>query len=521
MQVPEGLRSGFSIGLDSFSLSSSFSPPNHFHSPEAHAFVVSKYSQEISLGRVSLGFDPSLAFDLFGHFCTAPLNVISSVGGKLCVTLDLSFSRNDPSIPSINSLMDASIFKCNWGTFAAYWLLVADAPPGMQVTVFDVDAAFQNIPTKPHDWPLLAVTIDGLIHFDFCLNFGVSTAPGVFGLVADAIVQLFLHAGVDAVLKWVDDFIFFRYPVSTLEPFSYSYDESLIWSVAAGLGWPWAKDKHFPFVDSFSYIGFLWSLARKTVELPHQKRIKYLDKLSDWRPGASISLCFTKSLIGTLNHVCLVVPEGHSHLPSLYAFRAGFPCNAHPFLCHRVETTILTDIQWWRSKLSDGWCGQHILKPPDPLPCSLFVDASMSWGIGLVLDNRWLAWKLKAGWKRDGRDIGWVEMVAVDLAIHTLVSLSFEHCHVILRSDNTGVVGALSAGQSCNSEQNLVLQHIVDEFQCHHIWLTVTWVPSEANLADGPSQGLFPDCHTLYPFPPPVPQYLHPFVHNSVQFDKA
>lgn len=70
----------------------------------------------------------------------------------------------------------------------------------------------------------------------------------------------------------------------------------------------------------------------------------------------------------------------------------------------------------------------------------------MSWGIGLVLNDKWLAWRLKEGWRCEGRDIGWGEMVAVDLAVRTLVNAGFSDCQVVLQSDNAGVVGALSAG---------------------------------------------------------------------------
>ena len=62
-------------------------------------------------------------------------------------------------------------------------------------------------PTQPENWPLLAVLINGLIHFDFWLNFGALAAPGIFGQVTDTII--YLKHSIEAILKWVDDFIFF------------------------------------------------------------------------------------------------------------------------------------------------------------------------------------------------------------------------------------------------------------------------------------------------------------------------
>jgi hypothetical protein len=32
----------------------------------------------------------------------------------------------------------------------------------------------------------------------------------------------------------------------------------------------------------------------------------------------------------------------------------------------------------------------------------LFVDASTGWGIGLILNGKWLAWQFKEGWNSEG-----------------------------------------------------------------------------------------------------------------------
>ncbi|KAG6882589.1 hypothetical protein C0993_009935, partial [Termitomyces sp. T159_Od127] len=47
--VIHGLRFGFSLGLDSVLLDHTFSPPNHYKTPEHHEFIISKYAQEREL----------------------------------------------------------------------------------------------------------------------------------------------------------------------------------------------------------------------------------------------------------------------------------------------------------------------------------------------------------------------------------------------------------------------------------------------------------------------------------------
>lgn len=297
----------------------------------------------------------------------------------------------------------------------------------------------------------------------------------------------------------------------------YSYDETLICNIADDLGWPWSTEKHSPFTACFTYIGFLWSLETKTVELPKKKRSKYLAKLSKWSDSSKVSLKMTESLIGTLNHVCLVLPTGRSHLPSLFAFRARFPATCSKFVSLLPSKAVMEDIIWWRDTSEHGWCSSHVIQPPDPIDLDVYVDASTTWGIGFVADDRWLAWELRPGWKSDGRDIGWVEMVTVDLSVRALVNARFTNCHIVLKSDNSGVVGALTAGRSRSLQQNAILCRIVDTFQSSSIWLTIIWLPSASNKADRPSCRSFPSKRTLFPFPPRIPPYLMPFVHSSVR----
>jgi hypothetical protein len=389
------------------------------------------------------------------------------------------------------------------------------------VAVFDVDAAFRNIPLHPSVWPHVALLFLGMVYLDLCMNFGVRSAPGLFGNLADAIVKIFLFYGVDAVLKWVDDFIFFRYPTCQLADggYEYSYDASLVWRIAEILGWPWAAKKFTDFNNSFTYIGFSWHIANRTVELPKEKKLKYLGRITPWLiPSAKMSLAEAETLIGTLNHVCLVVPSGRAYLTKLYAFRGSFKYREQSYRRHTVNQQTREDIQWWSDRLNEDFLGLHIKEIPPLSSVALFVDASTTWGIGLIIDGKWLAWELKSGWKgsNNERNIGWGEMVAVELALRTLVSSGFKNTRVLIRSDNEGVVGALKKGSSRGHEQNLILRKIVELIQEHGIWVDCTWISTHNNPADGPSRGIFPPRSGLYHKPPKIPRHLDGLIHRSV-----
>ncbi|KAK0436097.1 hypothetical protein EV421DRAFT_1658401, partial [Armillaria borealis] len=80
-------------------------------------------------------------------------------------------------------------------------------------------------------------------------------------------------------------------------------------------------------------------------------------------------------------------------------------------------------------------------------------------------------------------------MVAIELTLLTLKAAGFNSCHIILCSDNQGVVRALQAGYSRGAPQNDILQQIVTIMQDERIWLMVDWISMKDNLADKPSRG--------------------------------
>jgi len=171
-----------------------------------------------------------------------------------------------------------------------------------------------------------------------------------------------------------------------------------------------------------------------------EKCAKFLLRLEPWTDGGMVSKSDCEIVLGTLNHCALVLPEGRSRLPSLFHLSGSFT-HCHYLVKHRIGWQAASDIKWWCARLSAPRCELAIKSIPDPSPCKIHVDASTSWGIGFVWQDRWLAWKLRDGWKSDGRDIGWAEMVAVELAVVTLVCVGINSAHLILRSDNGASAG--------------------------------------------------------------------------------
>ena len=102
---------------------------------------------------------------------------------------------------------------------------------------------------------------------------------------------------------------------------------------------------------------------------------------------------------------------------------------------------------------------------------------------------------LQPGWDKDGCNIGWAEMVTIELGLLIAIHHSHSGAHFLVRSDNQGVIHAIAGGKSRSPEQNCVLQRITLLLSQSSIWISSLYVPSLDNLADCPSRGLpVPQC---------------------------
>jgi hypothetical protein len=70
------------------------------------------------------------------------------------------------------------------------------------------------IPAAPSQWSGLVIHLQAEDQFtvNVCNNFGLTSAGGVYGMVADAGVDIFRGSGMGPMAKWVDDHISFRIP---------------------------------------------------------------------------------------------------------------------------------------------------------------------------------------------------------------------------------------------------------------------------------------------------------------------
>ncbi|CEL59128.1 hypothetical protein RSOLAG1IB_12261 [Rhizoctonia solani AG-1 IB] len=496
--IPSGLRYGFRLVVSS-SLISTTIHNNHL-SAENNPLAVHKHiNEELTNGRYSGPFSLSTLNTLIGHFCASPLGVVDkpSSPGLFRIIQDFSYPRDNKSISSVNSEINPDLFNCEWGFFQDVREIMLRLPRTAEAATFDVDAAYRCMPVHPEDQPHTVVHWQGNFYLDHCVPFGATSSNGIFGCCGDAMLHIMKNQGIVPVVKWVDDFCIFRSPTkdSTSSTQTFKYTEDDIYALADKLGWPWKKTKTRPFDYSFIYLGFEWNIQDRSVSIPDAKKTKFLAKCQAWQAASSVTLQETESLLGSLIHCALAVPAGCSRVVGIARFTSSFShAISDRFIKKKPSSHAKEDVNWWTIQLQSGWCGSFLKHPPPHSGTELYMDASTSFGIGVVWPqkSRFGIWSLTKDSFRAGRDIGWAEMVAIEIALSIVISYGTRDSTITFHSDNQGVIGALRAGRSRNDQQNLVLQRIIEAQHSHNIHLAIQYVSTDQNYADGPSRGIAP-----------------------------
>lgn len=393
---------------------------------------------------------------------------------------------------------------------------------GAQAATLDIEGAYRTVPIQPNHKAYVIVEFEGLFYMDHNVPFGLASAAGLQGEVADATVDIWRHLGVGPVKKWVDDFDVFRFPVEH-GPFvgtsdgiiyHYSYDLTSIKQLIAPLQIPWHKDKGQEFGDSFVYVGFLWDLPSRTVRLPERKRLKLISKLTrfvDTYAHSQVPKNELESVCGSLSHVSFVYTRGNSYLSNLYICLSSFSNVFSPrFLSH----SAISDLRWWLQQLQVLGIFRS-LAPIGPVrDFNIWVDASSDWGVGILWNGRWAAWRTVPGWRGDSRDIGWLEAIAIEIAISVTQMMGVSNSAFLIRSDNEGSIGAYNKGRGRNWMTNLSVRRSEEVLSAAALTPSLLYVNTSINLADVVSRGSLPPDSLRIPFPIHLPPSIAPFFVN-------
>jgi hypothetical protein len=184
----------------------------------------------------------------------------------------------------------------------------------------DIAKFHRTCPIIPDHKPWTVVQGSKGFFIDHACPFGCSSASSNAGMISNAAVDIWEAQGVYPIMKYEDDLCVFRFPTTggppSNEPYSFAYDRISALSLVKDLNIPWHPEKGQDFDETFKYIGFLWNITARTVSLPEEKRLKFLDRTRNFISAFQAQRCVVRDVMkihGSLCHIAYVYPEGHPY----------------------------------------------------------------------------------------------------------------------------------------------------------------------------------------------------------------
>lgn len=326
---------------------------------------------------------------------------------------------------------------------------------------------------------------DGKILVNTRITFGGVAGCGSFGRPADAWKHVMLaEHDLVTIFRWVDDNLFIKRPSSSTKM-------SAIVERSQELGVITNGKKCSDFQYEQKFIGFIWNGFEKTVRLPAGKLVKRLGQVAEFLlPGQKFSRDQVEVLAGRLTHVSYMLPQLRCYLNSLYRWVHSW---VHLFARQTLPADARDDLLFWQATLT-SFRHTRLIASADPKDVLWVGDASTSFGIGVLVGDRWSQFSLKEGWQTYGnvkRGIAWLETVAIRLGLMMLSTLDVKPGqNLIVWTDNTTSESTAkkrkSKDYSVNEEWKMI-QHLLIHMQ---IDITPRRVVSAENKADALSRGI-------------------------------
>lgn len=486
--VIDGFRNGFDQGIPVHTIRdlSCYTPPNHTSAKLAVTDIRESIKLEIETGRMFGPFTKDEVSSVLPFFRTSPMGAVVNGDGSLRAINDLSFPRDDPSTPSVNSFVDPKKFLTTWDDFKRVAAFFRASKDPLLLALFDWYKAYRQIPTLMSQWPyLMVLDPDGLILLDTRISFGGVAGCGSFGRPADAWKHIMLaEHDLVTIFRWVDDNLSVKRVSSTTSMAS-------IVVRSQELGVLTSPKKCFEFAYEQKFIGFIWDGFNKTVRLPDHKLTERMSQINEFLTNErKFSRDQVEVLAGRLTHVSYLLPQLRCYLNSLYRWIHSW---VHLFARQLLPEDAREDLQFWRSTLS-SFKNMRLIASSEPKEIGWVGDASTSFGIAVLIGERWSQFRLKDGWetaKGAKRGIAWLETVAIRMGLLMLDQLEIRPGQNLkVWTDNTTSESVLkkrkSRDRSVNEEWK-VIQRLLIHMQLDLFPVRVT---SEENRADALSRGI-------------------------------
>jgi hypothetical protein len=332
------------------------------------AGVTRQVDSDLSLGRIAV-VDPIFPF------ISSPLGLVPKPNGTFRRIHDLTYPKHSKHSPNAGIIVGASSIE--YIQFDDITEMILEAGKGCYLFKKDVKDAFRIIPVAPADRWLLGFMWNDHYYNENCLPFGLSTAPILFNLFAEAlhwILQSYLH--LQFVLHYLDDFIFAlpKQAASTqgIQQFHKSYKR-----LTDALGVP-RNDLKDEEGTCITILGYEFDSVAQTARLTLDKLEKARSIATEASCKTSMTLHEVQVLAGFLSYCAKVTRLGRIYLRSLWTFMTKFESDGSRWPNHykrKIPRTVQSDLQWW-STLLPRWNGVAFLSDENRPKVHLYTDAS-------------------------------------------------------------------------------------------------------------------------------------------------
>ena len=431
--------------------------------------------------------DDLAAGRLHGPFTTPPYEnyVISPLGAftkrgsqKIRLIHDLSFLSKG----SVNSLIKKEEFSLSYASVDDAARVCKELGPSpAYMAKLDLENAFKHVMINCRDWHLMGFSWPDAAgcnqyYFSKVLNFGLRSAPFLFDLFADVLLE-FMHAeGVPRgrVIRYVDDFIVVA---PTAEECQGYLDIMLDTCLAAGFSVQPSKVT-VPAVST-EFLGIVIDSAQRILRISGDRLTELTTEVAQWLGLKKATKRRLLSIIGKLAFAARVVRSGRAFLGRLLG--AAKQAKA---LHHHVTLTeeARADLRWWHQCISthNGVCFYDVNWSEGDV-MHVYTDASNT-AFGALWGSEWIQIAYMGKYATMlNKSINWREFHAAVVALATWASSLRGH-KVIFHIDNMVVCNILNKLYTPVKE----LMHFTREWclliEQFNITVAVVYIDTKSNL---------------------------------------
>lgn len=510
--VLRGFQVGFDQGIPDHTIGNLrfFTPSNHTLSLLVSDKIKSNIVKEVQSERMFGPFTHEEVSKVFPFYRSNPLGAVVNSDGGIRPINDLSFPRNVPNTPSVNSFVDKNDFITTWDDFARVATFFRSSKDLWLLALFNWEKAYRQIPTLMRQWRYLLVQdFENNLYVDTRITFGGVAGCGSFGRPADAWKLIMQHENdIVMVFRWVDDSLVLKRYDSTTEM-------SQIVERSRELGVQTNEKKLSKFQHEQKFIGFVWNGMEKTVRLPEDKLRERQHQIDEILNGSSFTFNQIEVFVGRLNHVAHLLPQLRCYLCGLHRMKKDWH---YKIAKRKIREDIREDLEFWRLTLR-SFKHLRLVASPIPIDISWVGDASTSYGIGVLVGKKWTQFKVTRAWKEadeDHKHINFLETVAITVGLLMILHLTNRPGRsLVVWRDNTTAQAAVTNRRSKKkavNEEWKRIQHLLIDSQLDIVAKRVT---SSDNTADQLSRGLIGDCRECDRVPIVLPDSLANYFSSS------